>query len=369
MRVAHVGKFYPPEYFGGLESVVVGINDEVTKQGVAAAALVAAVSGPTRTDVYRGVSVRRVRSLGTLFSQPIVPSFARELRALDADLLHLHHPNPLGDLAVAGDSRPLVITQHSDIVRQAVLRPLYLPVLARAFRRAKAITVGSHGLLNASSELGDFRHKTRVIPYGIDPARFAPTDATLARAAELRAPFGARPVVLAVGRLVTYKGFDLLIEAMRGLDAQLVIVGAGPEEARLRALASHAPLSPHLPGKVSDSDLLAWYHVCEVFCLPSRTIAEAFGVVLLEAMACGKPLITTRLPTGVSEVNRDGVTGVQVPPADVPALRAAVQTLLDDPAKRAAFGAAAQRVQREEYSAELMGRRFAELYREVLASA
>jgi len=366
MRVAHVGKFYPPEYFGGLEAVVVGINDEIQKQGLAGAALVAALSGPTRTDAYRGVTVRRVRSLGTLFSQPIVPSFASELRGLSADVLHLHHPNPLGDLAVMGDRRPLVITQHSDIVRQAVLRPLYLPLLQRAFRQAKVITVGSKGLLDTSNELAPFRDKARVVPFGIDPARFVPDAATLARADELRAAFGGRPVVLAVGRLVTYKGFDVLIQAMSGLDAQLVIVGSGPEADRLRELTTHhSPLTTHLAGRVSDADLLAWYHACDIFCLPSLTIAEAFGMVLLEAMACGKPLVTSRLPTGVSEVNRDGVTGLQVPPGDAEALRTALAKLLGDGEQRRAFGAAAQRVQREEYSAALMGQRFVQLYRDV----
>ena len=369
MRVVHVGKFYPPEYLGGLESVVVGINDELLLRGVEVSAVVAAVRGGARRDTWRGVSFRRVRKFGTVFSQPIAPGFARAVREEPGQLLHLHHPNPLADHAIRGDRRPLVITHHSDIVRQAMLRPLYLPVVRAAFQRAQAITVGSRQLLEYSHELAGFEHKAHVIPFGIDPARFAATEKVRARAAELCAAWGDRPVVLAVGRLVGYKGFDVLIDAMRGLDATLVIVGTGPEAAALRSQASSGlrPQAFHFAGRVSDEDLLAYYHACDIFCLPSVTYAEAFGMVLLEAMACGKPLVSTTLPTGVSAVNRDGVTGLQVPPRDVAALHAALKDLLGDEGKRRRMGAEARRVQAEEYSAALMGARFIKLYEDVIS--
>ncbi len=363
MRVVHVGKFYPPEYVGGLESAVVGLNDELVRRGVGVVNVVAAVRGATRSDTWRGADVRRVRSLGTVLSQPVVPGFAAAVRQAAGDVLHLHHPNPLGDLAVLGDRRPLVITQHSDIVRQAALRPLYGPLLRRAFARARAITVASEPFLEWSREVRAFRDRARVIPYGIDAAPFAPTDAIRARAAALRQAWGGRPVVLGVGRLVAYKGFGVLIDAVRDLDATLVLVGSGPEEARLRARAGAGVV---FVGRLSDADLVAHYHACDVFCLPSTSPAEAFGVVLLEAMACGKPLVSTALPTGISAVNRDGSTGLQVPPGDAGALREALAALLADGGRRAAMGEAARRVQAEEYSAALMGRRFMEVYDSVV---
>ena len=143
----------------------------------------------------------------------------------------------------------------------------------------------------------------------------------------------------------------------------MVLVGTGPEEERLRALAGPSVI---FAGHVNDDDLVAHYHAAELFCLPSVTKAEAFGMVLLEAMACGKPLVTTLLPTGVSAVNRDGVTGIAVPPRDMGALREALSALLQDRGRRQVLGEEARRVQQAEYSAELMGERYVKLYEEAL---
>ncbi len=362
MRVVHVGKFYPPEYEGGLETVVVTLNDQLVRLGVEVTAVVAAVGGRGGTGAHRGARVVRAPTLGTALSQPLAPSLPRRVRAEPGDVLHVHHPNPLADWAALADGRPFVITHHSDIVRQRALGALYRPLLHRALRRAAAVVVGSEQLRDASRDLAPVRGRVRVIPFGIDASRFAPTPPVAARAAALRAGTGGRPVVLAVGRLVGYKGFDVLVRAARGLDAAVVIVGTGPEEARLRALAGPAV---RFAGRVSDQDVVAWYHACDVFCLPSVTMAEAFGVVLLEAMACGKPLVTTALPTGVSAVNRDGRTGLVVPPGDADALREALRDLLADAARRRAMGEEGRAVQAREYAASLMGERYLALYREV----
>jgi glycosyltransferase involved in cell wall biosynthesis len=365
VHVLQVGKFYPPEYHGGLESVVVALNRELVGRGVGVTAVVASVSGRAGEDWQDGVRVVRLGSLGTAFSQPLTLSLRQAVRTLPGDLVHLHHPNPFADALVPGaTSRPLVITHHSDIVRQRWLAPLYGGIVRRALARARLVALGSEQLLRTSRELQGFEAKARVIPFGIDAARFASTPAVQARARALKAGWGGRPVVLAVGRLVGYKGFDVLLRAAAGLEATVVLVGTGPEEARLRALAGANTV---FAGRVSEPDLVAYYHACDVFCLPSVTIAEAFGIVLLEAMACGKPLVTTTLPTGVSAVNRDGVTGLAVPPGDAGALRDSLGALLGDAGRRRAMGEAARNVQRAEYSAKLMGERYEAFYREALS--
>jgi rhamnosyl/mannosyltransferase len=365
VRVLGIGKFYPPEYHGGLESVVVTLNAELVRRGIPVTYVVSRVRGAGRTDEVGGVRVVRVASGGTLLSQPLSPGLPAAVRREPGDVVHLHHPNPLGDLAALTDRRrPLVITQHSDVVRQQALWPLYGWAVRSAFARARFIAIGSAQLLATSRELRGFEPKARVIPFGIDAARFALTPAVATRAAALRASWGGEHVVLGVGRLVRYKGFDVLIRAMETLSARLVLVGTGPEEARLRALAGPRV---EFAGRVSEEDLVAHYHAADVFCLPSLTIAEAFGVVLLEAMACGKPLITTALPTGVSAVNRDGATGLVVPPADVDRLREALRALLEDGARRRALGLAARHVLEAEYTSALMGERYLALYHEALA--
>ena len=362
MRIVGIGKFYPPEYHGGLESAVAALNVELVRRGCAVTCVVAAARGAGSVADVDGVRVVRARSFGTLLSQPLAPGLVTAVRREGGDVVHLHHPNPLGDLAALADrARPLVVTQHSDVVRQRSLWPLYGPVVRAVFRRARFVVVASENYRRTSRELVGFDAKVRVIPYGIVAERFALTPATAERALALRASWGPRPVVLAVGRLVGYKGFGVLLRAAAGLDATTVIVGAGPEEARLRALA---PPGAVFAGRVSDADLPACYHACDVFCLPSVTIAEAFGVVLLEAMACGKPLVTTSLPTGVTAVNRDGLTGLVVPPGDAAALREALRALLADPERRRAMGEAGRRAVDAEYTAARMAERCLTLYRE-----
>ena len=325
---------------------------------------VAAVSGPGRTDIVDGVQVRRARSFGALLSQPVAPGFPAMVRRTAADILHLHHPNPLGDLAVLADARrPLIVTQHSDVVRQRLLWPLYGPLVRRVFARARFVAIGSEQLLRTSRELRGFENRARVIPFGIDSARLEATPAVVERAAALRSTWDGGPVVLTVGRMVGYKGFDVLLRAARGLRATVVLVGTGPLEAGLRA---SAPPNVRFTGRVSHEELVACYHAADVFCLPSVTIAEAFGIVLLEAMACGLPLVTTALPTGVSAVNRDGVTGLIVPPGDAGALRDALAASVADDRRRAEMGAAARRVLQTEYTAALMAERYLSLYREAL---
>ncbi len=364
MRVLGIGKFYPPEYVGGLESVVVTLNRELVRRGIGVSYVVSRVRGAGRVDDVDGVRVVRTPSAGTLLSQPLSPGLPAAVRREPGDIVHLHHPNPLGDLAVLRDRRPLVITQHSDVVRQRALRGVYGPLIRGAVARARFVAIASPQLLAGSEELRGFGAKVRVIPFGIDPARFAATPAVTARAAALRTTLAGGPVVLAVGRLVGYKGFDVLIRAIDGTEARLVLVGTGPEEPRLRAVAGPRVT---FTGRVTDDDLVAGYHAADVFCLPSVTRAEAFGVVLLEAMACAKPLVTTALPTGVSAVNRDGVTGLAVPPGDPDALRDAIGSLLASPARRMAMGAEGRRVLEREYTAALMGERYQALYEEALA--
>jgi glycosyltransferase involved in cell wall biosynthesis len=367
VHILGIGKFYPPEYVGGLESAVVALNAELLRGGCRVTYVVSAVRGRGGVSDVGGVRVVRARCLGTFFSQPLAPGLVAAARREPGDVVHLHHPNPLGDLAaLAVGRRPLLVTQHSDVVRQRVLWPLYGPAVRRALVSARRIVVASEAYRAVSRELERFQDKVRVIPYGIDGARFDPRPEVAERAAALRASWGGRgrPVVLAVGRLVGYKGFDVLLEAARGLDAAVVLAGSGPLERDLRRAAGGNVI---FAGRVAEGDLPAYYAACDLFCLPSVTIAEAFGIVLLEAMASGKPLVTTSLRTGVTAVNRDGETGLVVPPRDAEALREALRTVLEDEARCAAMGRAARRIFEREYTSRVMAERYLTVYREVLA--
>jgi len=363
LRILHIGKYYPPEYRGGIETFLDTLNPRLASAGADVMCAVAAYRGPPSDGECRGIRVQRVRSYGRLFSQPLAFGLIGLVRRTPSDIVHLHHPNPLGDVAVlaAGD-RSLVVSHHSDVVRQRALWPVYGPLVRRVLDRAEAIVVASEPFRRSSRELRGFEGKIRVIPYGIEPASFERTPAVVERATVLRASWNAEAVILGVGRMVGYKGFDVLIQAARGLRARLVLVGEGPEAPRLHAMAGPDVV---FAGSLSQPDLVAHYHAADVFCLPSVSVAEAFGIVLLEAMACGLPLVTTALPTGVSVVNRDGQTGWVVPPGDVGALRDALQGLLTDAQLRARLGATARQVFEAEYTATTMAERFLALYQDV----
>jgi glycosyltransferase involved in cell wall biosynthesis len=202
-----------------------------------------------------------------------------------------------------------------------------------------------------------------VIPFGIDPEELGTVDAAEVEA--VRARYGPR-IVLAAGRLVYYKGFEYLVRAMAGVDAHLLIAGDGPLLGELRRVARDAGVAGKvtLLGRVPD--LRPLYHAADVFALPSVARSEAFGIVQLEAMACGVPVVNTALDTGVPFVSPHGVTGLTVPPADSGALAAALARLLGDSALRARMGSEGRARVAGELGAGLMARRTLALYREVV---
>ena len=256
---------------------------------------------------------------------------------------------------VASDQRRTERSTQGGVEVARLATPLMLhgtpivPLMARAMSRAR-------------------RKLCRVIPFGIRAGDFVHPDAT--RVAEVRRRHGER-IVLGVGRLIYYKGFENLVRAMVDVRAAALIAGEGQLSGALAAEAERLGVADRvvLLGRVNDADLKACYHACEVFALPSVERSEAFGIVQLEAMACGKPVVNTWIDSAVPHVSLDGVTGLTVPPGDPTALAAALNALLDDPARRAAMGAAGRQRVREEFSAELMARRTLEVYREIAPGA
>ena len=369
MKILHLSKFYRPDP-GGLEYIVAQLAEAESRAGHDVRVVAATGSswmrdpGKRITEPPRGnVVVVRLPTYGIFWSQPIAPGYIPAAR-WPADVVHLHHPHPLADVAALfGPRRPLVITQHSDIQRQAIVRPLYQPVVRAALRRAAAITVPTHAHARVSRELSGFGDKIRVVPFGVDLTRFSPKpDAPRPRVF----PDG-RPVGLFVGRLVGYKGLDVLVEALRGTDLAVVVVGGGPERPRLEQLIERHGLNGQVrfAGEVPDVDLPEYYQAADWLVLPSTTNAEMFGVVLLEAMAMARPVINTALPTGVSEVSVPGETGLQVPPGDAGALREAMTRLSADADLRRRLGQAGRRRVEQRFTLEKMVEGYQAVYREI----
>jgi glycosyltransferase involved in cell wall biosynthesis len=364
MRVLHVGKFYPPHH-GGMESHVQTLCGELRAE-VDVQVLVSSDGRQTVRETVDGVPVTRIGTVASFASASINPGMARAIREADADVVHFHHPNPTGVLSYLASGRrgPLVVTYHSDIVRQRVLGAAFSPVLHRFLRGAHAILASSPDYVASSPVLRTHAARVRIVPFGIRAEAFAAADP--GAVAALRARHGPR-LVLGVGRLVYYKGFDYLVRAMRTVDGRLVLLGDGPLRGALQGLAAELGVADRVAFPGSVPELAPWYHAADVFALPAVARSEAFGLVQLEAMAAGTPVVNTRLDSGVPFVSRDGETGITVPPADADALAAALSRLLDDAALRGRYGEAARERVRREFSLEQMVARTLAVYREAVS--
>jgi rhamnosyl/mannosyltransferase len=362
-KVLHVGKFYPP-HKGGIESHL-GALCEGLSGSIETEALVANDARETVLETIHGIRVTRLGTLFNLSAASVCPGLGDRIREANADIVHIHLPNPTAILSyLASQARgKLVFSHHSDIVRQRVLGTLFEPILRHAFRRADAIVVATPNHITSSRVVRDYEEKCAVIPYGIDARQFEERDDAAVR--EIRARFGPR-IVLSVGRLVYYKGFEYLIRAMRRVEGHLIIVGEGPLFDDLRSEARNAGIANRVTILTDVANVRSYYQAADVFVLASIARSEAFGIVQLEAMACGVPVVNTRLDSGVPCVSLDGVSGLTVSPSDETALSAAIGRLLDDAELRARLGAAGKQRVSEAFSVDAMTRRTLELYEKLL---
>lgn len=361
--VLHIGKFYPP-HSGGMETHLRDLAVRQTK--TAQVKVIVANSAPWReSSVMDGVNVTRVARVATIASMPVCPGLVGAIRSSPADLVHIHVPNPGAALAflMSGHTGRLVITHHADTLGRQFLRRFSDPFVHSLMRRASRIIVTSNRYLSFSSELTPFRDKCRVIPLGINIQDAVCTDSE--EILRIHQRFGER-LILAVGRLVPYKGFDILIRAMKHVDARLLLIGTGPQYESLAGLITSEYLGKKITMLGRVDDISPYLAAASIFVLPSVTRAEAFGIVQLEAMAAGLPVINTDIDSGVPEVCLHGETGITVPPLDSAALSEAIQLLLSRNYLRVQFGKAASARVRAEYTTDLMAERTLSLYAEVL---
>ena len=367
MTVVHVFKDFFPPTVGGIEQHMHLLCRTLAKS-VDSVVLVPSRSRHTIEEWIDGIRVIRVPEFGRYASAPLCPTLPLWLRRLKPDVVHLHFPNPMGDLGylVSGVRAPLVITYHADIIKQRRLLPFYQPVLTALFNRAARIIATSSEYIASSPLLTRYADRTVIVPFGVDPARTTLRDGDAERVDDVRRRYGRRLVVFA-GVLRYYKGIDVLLRAMRSVEGHAVIVGRGTDEARLRELSGDPAISDRVTfaGEIPDDELRILLHAADVFALPSIDRCEAFGIAQLEAMACGTPVVSSDLPTGVRFVNQDGVTGLRVPPGDTQALATALNRVLGDDDLRRRMGAAASARVTREFTADLMAARVLDVYQAV----
>ncbi|MBR0828349.1 glycosyltransferase [Bradyrhizobium manausense] len=366
--VLHIFKVYYPDLFGGTLSVIRDICASL-KDVFSSAVLVASNAAERRDIVVNDVPVERVRSFGNILSLPAAPTYPWRLwrKIPKHDLLALHAPFPLADLVFAfglGRGRPLVVHWHADIVTHAGLRWFIEPLMRRTLRRAEAIIVSDKVLIDNTPLLREFVDKCRVVRFGIDVAKYDWPRLTPDHVND------RGRLVLACGRLVPYKGFDVLIRAAAGHDFEVWIVGEGAERERLEQLIAELGVADRvrLLGSVPDSERIKLMCIADVFAMPSVTSAETFGLVQLEAMAAGRPVVNTALDTAVPHVARHGLEAITVPPGDAEKLGEAIETLIRDPDRRRRMGLAARTRAATKYSEAGFKDGIEQVYRQALAA-
>lgn len=351
MKVLQVFKDYFPPTYGGIEQ---HINEVVhSSTGIQFSVLTSSRSRKFVVDDDDGVRIIRTPEYFRPVSTPITPKWSSLLRRSGADLLHFHMPNPFGELMylTSRTPTPMIVSYQGDIVGRRALVPLFKPFQRKFLEHARLVVVSNPGMID-SPILSDFEEKCRIVPFGVDPNRWK---ARPIQSDEIRDRFDP-PITLFVGRLAHYKGLDFLVEAMKSIEGSCLIVGDGPRRQEVETRIANAGLTNrvHLVGHLAESDKTSYYHAADLFVLPSTSRAESFGIVMLEAMACGVPVVSTELGTGTSWVNKHRSTGLVVQPGDAVVLAGAITTLLRDEDKRRQMGvAAAQRV-REHFTKKNM---------------
>lgn len=376
MRIVHIYKDYFP-VFGGIENHIRQLAEAQAGRGHDVSVLVTSPNSKYELGTMNGVHVTKAPRHLNVQSAPISLNFPNAIRRLtsNADITHLHAPYPVGEVCnlLYGYAKKTVITWHSDVVRQKTLLRFYAPVLRQAIKQADRIIVASEAYARSSPWIRDYVNECAVVPYGIDASRFQNSQ-SLTAAAKVRADLLSTLkltcplIILSVGRLRYYKGFDDLIRATALMpDIVTVLVGIGPMESDLRALTRQLGVSDRVifAGEVDDEHLPRYYSAADVFALPSNSRAEAFGIVILEAMASGLPTITTELGTATSWVNQDGVTGFVIPPKDPSAIARAVKQLQNENLRKK-MGAVARARVLAEFTLPTMVERIEDVYRDVM---
>ena len=370
MRILQIGKFYPIK--GGVEKVMYNIMIGLSHNGMYCDML-CAVAGKQKPGIIKINRYARLFCMstwlnlcGTMIS-PAMIVMLWELRR-DYDVIHIHHPDPMAALSLflSGYKGRVVLHWHSDILAQKLLLKFYRPLQWWLIKRADAIVGTSPVYTEQSPWLKQVQDKITCIPIGIDEPVRNPQMET-----RLRSKYSGKKIIFSLGRLVEYKGYRYLIKAAKYLDDEYVVLigGAGPLKDHLQALIDKSRLTAkvELLGFIPDSDLPGYFGACDLFCLSSVQRTEAFGIVQIEAMSFRKPLVATRIKgSGVSWVNADKVSGLNVKPCNAKALADAISTILSDKHLYNRLSEGAYRRYKEVFTKELMIEKCLSLYRHIL---
>lgn len=357
-KVLQVTKYFFP-YIGGIEQTSRDIVNSLTCDDTEIKTICFNESAEadgyvckrekTVHDIVDGKEIIRCGCIAKIASQPISGSFSRELKQLiqkfEPNIVIFNYPNPFAAHFLLKHRKrefKLIVWWHLDITRQKILGKMFHNQNIRLLERADIVIATSPNYIVGSQYLNKFKDNCRVIPSCINTGRFSVVD--IEKIKSMRQENNGKTVCVGVGRHVLYKGYKYLIEAAKYLDNsfKIYIGGSGPLTDELKEQAKGLENVEFL-GRISDSELATYLTVCDIFCFPSITRNEAFGLALAEGMYFGKPAVTFTIPgSGVNYVNLDGVTGIECPNGDSKAYAKALKILADNPELREKYGKAAR---------------------------
>lgn len=369
MKVLHIGKYYPP-FLGGIEKVNFDLVENLNKLGIETDVLCFNHEKENQKE-NKEYKIFRNPVLIKKFSTPISLSIIKNIRDIykDYDIIHIHLPNPT--VAVffqfLNFKGKIILHWHLDIVKQKFIKFFYLPFQTHLLKKADAIIVTSPDYLDASKDLKNYRNKCKIIPIGINSSYLKEN---IYFREKLAHKYAGKKVVFSLGRLTYYKGFKYLIDAAKELNENTIILigGIGDLQKELEAQIKEKELETRviLLGKIPQENIGEYYRRADVFCLPSVERSEAFGIVLLEAMSFGCPLISTSMGSGVSWVNQHNITGLVTEPKNPTKLAEAIRQIVGNDELSLEYSKNAKKRYLAEFQLDNMISRTVKLYDELL---
>jgi len=376
LKVVQTNKAYYPKV-GGIETTITNLSEGLVKDYNVSVKVLTCNDQRTVNYVTKrlnGVDIIYLPTFGFVASLPISVAYMNSLSQLDGDILHVHEPFPWADLSYVSSSKirknflRLVVSWHSDIVRQKWALTYYRPYIHKFLKMADRILVSNSNLIEYSEYLPEYKSKCEVIPLGAKLDWVNNSSSRFDRVKKIKSEYTS-PLVLFVGRLVYYKGIQYLIDAINQVsDVSLVIIGSGPLKKELLNQIQNLNLEKriHILPEVDAETLRSFYEACDIFVLPSVEKSETYGIVQIEAMACGKPVICTELKTGTTFINQHEITGLVVPPRNSKALAEAINNLASNVSLRDELGKNARQRALNELTAEKMVERTYKVYNDLL---
>lgn len=371
-KILQLGKFYP--LIGGIEKVEFSLLKGLSSRGIRCDMLCANLDGKDKViKINDNANLILCNSLTKIFATVISPSMVIKLRKIckEYDIIHIHHPDPMACLALylSGYKGKVVLHWHSDIIKQKRLLKLFKPLQKWLIKRADIIVGTSPIYIKESPFLTKVQNKITSIPIAVGDMNCNLDEVNI-----IKNKYPNKKIIFSLGRLVEYKGFEYLIEAAKKLgdDYVVLIGGSGPLKEKLNRLIKAYNLEENvkLIGYIKDKDVPNFFCACDIFCFPSIYKTEAFGLVQIESMLFGKPIVATRIPgSGVSWVNKHGVSGLNVPICNSDELANAILYIMSNNDTYMKFSKNARKRYYELFTMDMMIDNNINVYEEILKTA